>query len=58
MTWRIEPPKRDSLFSCFCYCVKFRVRVSVELRGRVGFRLRVRVGFRVMVRVSSVYNIN
>ena len=45
LTWKIEPQKFNSILSCFCHCVKFRIRVSV------GFRVRVRVGFRVRVRV-------
>ena len=51
-------PTIDSLLSCFCHCVKFRIEVSVGLRVRVrvGFGVRARVGFRVSV--NSMYNIN
>ena len=54
MTWRIEPPKIESLLLGFCHCVKFRVRVSVGSRVRVrfGFRVRVRVGLRVRVNLG------
>ena len=57
MTWRLEPPKNDSLLSGFCHCVEFRVRVSVGSRVwvRVVFRVGVRVGFRVMI--SLLFNI-
>ena len=60
LTWRIEPPKIDSILFGFCHCVKFRDRVSVgfRVRVRVEFSVRIRVGIRVKVSLLCCIALN
>ena len=55
LTWRIEPQKIENLLSCFCHCIKCRVRVIVGLRVRVRGVFLV-LFFKIAVLLVTLFN--